>query len=54
MKQIVEILAKKAGDAKTASEALQYSQAATNVANAMERLFHIDKPSSGAAYKPSP
>lgn len=43
MKTEIEALAKKALDAKTALEALQFSQAANNVANAKCAMFGVER-----------
>lgn len=41
LKACVEALVKKAAETKTAIDALQYSQAACNAANAMAQLQHV-------------
>ncbi len=43
MEKIIEALAKKAQDAKTSHEAMQLSQAAVNVANALNVIHHLPK-----------
>ena len=46
LKKCVEVLVNKAAEAKTAIDALQLSQAACNVANAMAQLQNVERQAS--------